>query len=166
MTLRLTFIVVVGCAALSAALIGPSWLDHRQNPDVAVSARVVNFDSVRINASVEQLLTIRNDGHATITARGSSGALRSFASVCPRRLGRRERMSNCGFSVWPADTCETLKPGSSCAVAIHFTPRTSRPYHARFCFKYAANGQRWRQTETCVTVTGKGDRGGKSLSAR
>jgi hypothetical protein len=164
---RLTLIVLVGAAAISAALFGPSWVDHRQNPHAALSARVVNFGLVRVNgASVEELITVRNDGHAAITEKRSGGVLRNFATVCPRRLGRRERIHDCGLSIWPADACKTLKPGASCAVAIHFRPRTSRPYDARFCFEYATTSQDWRRTETCVTATGKGARGGKSRPAR
>jgi hypothetical protein len=163
---RLTLIVLAGAVAFPAALFGPSWVDHRQNPQTALSARVINFGVVRINARVEQLFTIRNDGHAAISEEDTGGFLRDFNSVCPRRLGRLERMTNCGFSSWPADACQTLEPGASCAVAIHFRPRTARPYYARFCFQYAATGQDWRRTETCVTVTGKGNRGGKSRPAR
>jgi hypothetical protein len=164
--LRLTLIVLLGAAALPAALYGPSWVDHRQNPHAALSARVINFGVVRVNVPVEQLLTLRNDGHATISEEDGGGFLRDFNSVCPRRLGRRERMTNCGFSSWPADACQALKPGASCAVAIHFRPRTPQPYHAQFCFLSAATGHEWRRTETCVTVTGKGTRGGKSRPAR
>jgi hypothetical protein len=163
---RLTLIILIGAAATLAALYGPSWVDHRHNPHIVFSMRVVNFDRVGLNVRAEKLFTIRNAGHASISEHGGGGSLQDFNSVCPRRLGRVERMQNCGFSSWPADECSTLKPGESCAVAIHFTPRTTKPYSARFCFIYAATGQDWRQTETCVTATGRGEREGKRRPAR
>jgi len=163
---RLTLILLIGAVAAVAARYGPSWVDRRHDPHAALSARVVNFAGVRVNTQAEQLLTIRNGGHVSIAAKGTSGSLRAFNSVCPRRLGRVVRARSCGLSLWPAAECTALKPGAVCAVAIHFTPRTAKPYTARFCFRYAASDEQWRRTETCVTAAGRGERGGKGRSAR
>lgn len=164
--MRLTLIVLLGAAALPAALFGPSWVDHRHNPRFDLSAHVLNFGPTPVNARAEELLTIRNEGHTTITDSGGGGTLFDFPSVCPRRLGVHKRRLDCGFSTWPAAACETLKPGASCAVAIHFVARTARPYHARYCFDYVTTGQDRRRTERCLTVTGRGTRGGKGRPAR
>ena len=163
---RLTLIVAFGAAAIAAVWYAPSWVDQRQSPEVALSAQVVNLGRVRVNTRVEHLLTIRNSGHVSITARDGGGTQFDFATVCPRRLGVHTRMLDCGFSSRPADECDTLGPGASCAVAIHFVPRTPKPYHARYCFDYVATSQDWRRAGTCLTVTGKGVRGGKSRPAR
>jgi hypothetical protein len=164
---RLTLIVLLGAAAIAAAWYAPSWVDQRQSPQVVLSAHVVNFGRVPVSTPVEHLLTVRNSGHTSLTAEGGGGGtLFDFAAVCPKRLGAHERMLHCGFSIASADECQTLKPGASCAVAIQFVPRTPRPYHGRYCFAYAATKQAWRRTETCLTVTGKGARGGKSRPAR
>jgi hypothetical protein len=159
-------IVLLGTAAIAAAWYAPSWVDQRQSPHFVLSAHVVNFGAVHVNTPAEHLLTVRNSGHTSITAKDGGGTLFDFASVCPKRLGVHERMLHCGFSIVSAEACQTLKPGASCAVAIDFVARTPRPYHARYCFVYVATGQDWRRTETCLTVTGKGARGGKSRPAR
>ena len=56
--------------------------------------------------------------------------------------------------------------GEKRLVAIHFVARTARPYHARYCFAYVTTGQDRRRTERCLTVTGRGMRGGKGRPAR
>jgi hypothetical protein len=162
---RIAVIVLAAAAAAPAALFGPSWVDHRNNPRVELSEQLVAFQSVPVNARAEQLITIRNRGHATVAETNGSLVLRNFANVCPSRLGRHRRMLDCGFSIAPADdpACRALTPGRSCAVAITFTPRAARRYVARVCFEFSNNRQAWRHVETCLSATG---RGGKSPSAR
>jgi hypothetical protein len=115
------------------------------------------------SSSAERLLTLHNDGDATIAEEGENVVLRDFATVCPRSLGV-QRYTSCGFSVETADdpACRTLKPGASCALAIHFQPQTARLYRAHYCVEYVAKAQNWRRGEACLTVSGRGAEGSSS----
>jgi hypothetical protein len=164
-TLRLAVIVLAGAAVAPAALFGPSWVDHRNNPHITLSQQRLDFQTTPVNARAEQLITIRNNGHAAIAAQGGSLVLHNYEEVCPPRLGVHRRMLDCGFSVDGASdpACEALRPGLSCAVAITFTPRVPGRYAATYCFEFVSMTQDWRKTRTCLLATG---RGGKSASAR
>jgi hypothetical protein len=165
MRARLAVIVLVGAALAPAALFGPSWVYHRNDPRIVLSVDSLDFRSVPVNMTGQQLFTIRNAGQTTVSEKKNSGILHDFAVVCPRSLGQHRRMSDCGFTLGGAGdpACLALKSGSSCAVAMAFQPRTAQTYRARFCFEFTSTSETWRQTTACLSVTG---RGGKSASAR
>jgi hypothetical protein len=161
MRLRIVVIVLCGTAAIPVALLAPSWLDHRNNPHAVLSAHSIDLGSVPIgtppgaSSGTERLLTLRNDGHTTITEQGENIVLRNYKVVCPARLGSR-RFTSCGFWSTSDPACGTLAPGATCALAIHFEPRLAHLYTARYCVEYVAKAQNWRHGETCLAVSGRG----------
>jgi hypothetical protein len=100
---RLTLIVLFGAAAIAAVWYAPSWVDQRQNPQVVLSAHVVNLGRVPVNTRVEHLLTIRNSGHTSITAKDGGGR-----SGSRRRSSRRFDYVATSQDWRRAETCLTV----------------------------------------------------------